>query len=95
MLATVHQCSTRLFWVNTTVYPTKPSTENTLQKVTLSNFIADSTSMTLKFAMSSNDTEDRDIGINAVNCALGTYICREAFVDMPMFEFMYAYLYVR
>jgi hypothetical protein len=71
------------------VYSTVPS-YNTWKKVTLPDFIADSTSISLKFAISSTDQLDRYIGINAVNLLLvsGIYILRDACVDVPMFEFM-------
>ncbi len=79
----------------TPAYSTVPST-NTWEKVTLSDFIADSTSISLEFAISSTDNLDRDMGINAVNLLFvsGTYILRDAFVDVPMFVFMYAYAYL-
>jgi hypothetical protein len=80
----------------TTVYSTVPSS-NTWEKVTLREFIANLTFISLNFAISSTDLLDRDIGINAVNLLLvsGIYILRNACVEVPMFAFMYAYLYIR
>jgi hypothetical protein len=52
-----------------TVYSTVPSDYGWV-KVTLSDFIANSSFMSLKFAISSTDEQDRNIGINAVNLLL-------------------------
>jgi hypothetical protein len=65
------------------VHSTVPETDNSWEEVTLSDFIADSDSISLKFEIFSDDTLDRNIGIIAVNLLLvaGTFIIKDVCFD--------------